>query len=70
MENNYVKVIDGVQYDKCIICGQVSPYPSSQNIETRTGYVEGGGQGCFQPKACDMREKKVIDTPWSSSILG
>ena len=39
--------------DKCVICGQESPYLRSTNIHERTGYVEGGGQGCFQPHICD-----------------
>jgi len=25
----------------------------STHIDLRTGYVEGGGQGCFQPNNCD-----------------
>ena len=39
--------------DKCVICGQESPYLRSTNIYDRVGYVEGGGQGCFQPHICD-----------------
>ena len=39
--------------DKCVICGQESPYLRSTNIYQREGYVEGGGQGCFQPHICD-----------------
>lgn len=39
--------------DRCVICGQESPYLRSTNIHQRTGYVEGGGQGCFQPHICD-----------------
>jgi hypothetical protein len=41
------------EYDKCVICGKESPYLRSTHIDLRTGYVEGGGQGCFQPKICD-----------------
>lgn len=40
-------------YDKCVVCGKVSPYESSTNINFRVGYVEGAGQGCFQPNKCD-----------------
>lgn len=39
--------------DRCVICGQESPYLRSTNIYDRVGYVEGGGQGCFQPHICD-----------------
>ena len=41
------------EYDKCVICGKESPYLRSTHIDLRTGYVEGGGQGCFQPNGCD-----------------
>jgi hypothetical protein len=41
------------EYDKCVICGKESPYLRSTHIDLRTGYVEGGGQGCFQPNLCD-----------------
>jgi hypothetical protein len=41
------------EFDKCVICGKESPYLKSTHIDFRTGYVEGGGQGCFQPNSCD-----------------
>jgi len=41
------------EFDKCVICGKESPYLKSTHIDLRTGYVEGGGQGCFQPNSCD-----------------
>ena len=40
------------EYDTCVICGKVSPYKRSTHIDMREGYVEGGGQGCFQPNIC------------------
>jgi hypothetical protein len=40
-------------FDKCVICGKESPYLKSTHIDMRMGYVEGGGQGCFQPNNCD-----------------
>jgi hypothetical protein len=40
------------EMDKCVICGKESPYPISTHIDMRIGYVEGGGQGCFQPGLC------------------
>ena len=39
--------------DKCVIRGKESPYSRSTHIDMRIGYVEGGGQGCFQPNVCD-----------------
>ena len=41
------------EFDKCVICGKESPYKRSTHIDLRIGYVEGGGQGCFQPNICD-----------------
>ena len=41
------------QYDKCVLCGKESPYTMSTHIDLREGYVEGGGQGCFQPNKCE-----------------
>ena len=40
-------------YDKCVICGKETPYLKSTHIDLRTGYVEGGGQGCYQPNECN-----------------
>jgi predicted N-acetyltransferase YhbS len=40
-------------YDKCVMCGKVSPYPTRMHIDLRIGYVEGSGQGCFQPEICN-----------------
>lgn len=39
--------------DKCVICGKESPYTKNTHIDLRIGYVEGGGQGCYQPNICD-----------------
>lgn len=38
--------------DLCVICGQESPYTQGHDVNFRIGYVEGGGQGCFQPSKC------------------
>lgn len=38
--------------DRCVLCGKVSPYGPSDHIMSRVGYVEGAGQGCFQPSVC------------------
>lgn len=44
-------------YDKCVMCGKVSPYKTTTSIDLRIGYVEGGGQGCFQPATCSEDSK-------------
>ena len=48
------KAIDYIEngYDKCVVCGKVSPYKTTTDINMRIGYVEGAGQGCFQPNSC------------------
>lgn len=38
--------------DKCVICGKETPYSRNTHIDFRVGYVEGGGQGCYQPNIC------------------
>lgn len=40
-------------FDHCVICGRETPYLRSTHIDHRIGYVEGGGQGCYQPNTCD-----------------
>lgn len=40
-------------FDKCIICGEKTPYYSIADISNRIGYVEGAGQGCYKPKKCN-----------------
>lgn len=42
-----------VEYDHCVLCGKLSPYTRNTHIDYRIGYVEGCGQGCFQPNTCD-----------------
>ena len=39
--------------DTCIICGIETAYDETTHIDMRTGYVEGAGQGCFQPQICN-----------------
>ena len=41
--------------DKCIMCGEDSPYEFETHIDLRYGYIEGAGQLC---KEC--YEKKVV----------
>ena len=41
-------------YDACVLCGKASPYKRSTHIDCRIGYLEGAGQGCWQPKVCQQ----------------
>jgi hypothetical protein len=46
-------VLEGqTEYDKCVLCGKETPYTKSTHIDLREGYVEGAGQGCYQPNEC------------------
>jgi hypothetical protein len=40
------------EYDTCVMCGKKTPYLRSTHIDLREGYIEGGGQGCYQPNVC------------------
>jgi hypothetical protein len=41
-----------LEYDHCVICGKETPYLRSTHIDLREGYIEGGGQGCYQSNIC------------------
>lgn len=53
--------------DKCVICGKESPYDITTNVDYRIGYIDGGGQGCFQSEICkktiSINEELIKDTP-------
>lgn len=51
-EQNEKKQTQLCSKDLCVICGKESPYLVSTHIDLRIGYVEGAGQGCFQPHTC------------------
>jgi len=55
-ENGIVNIEEeldkSLHYDHCVICGKETPYLRSTHIDFRVGYVEGGGQGCYQPNIC------------------
>jgi len=40
------------EQEKCLVCGKFSPYVKSTHIDMRIGFIEGGGQGCFNPGKC------------------
>ena len=56
----------------CVICGKETPYRFNDHIDLRIGYVEGSGQGCYNPSLCDnersrklitISEQTIYDTP-------
>lgn len=46
---------DLFEKDKCVICGKETPYPKYTHIYNRIGYLEGAGQGCYQPTVCNQK---------------
>jgi len=46
------KTKDNEEYDTCFQCGKKSPYLVTTHIDLREGYLEGAGQGCFNPNVC------------------
>jgi len=54
--------INNDSYDKCVICDKKSPYTRSTHIDFRVGYVEGSGQGCFEPYVCDQERSRQLFT--------
>jgi len=48
--------------DKCVICGKDTPYDVTTHIDYRIGYVEGGGQGCFQPHMFAQERSRKLFT--------
>lgn len=62
----YTTEVDGKRYDNCVVCGKQSPYTSETHIDLRQGYVEGAGQGCFQPNECkqsNQNSRELITIP-------
>lgn len=51
-------------FDKCVICGEDTPYTIDTHIDYRIGYIEGGGQGCFKPGGCKSKPA-TLDIPMS-----
>ena len=58
--------------EKCVICGKDTPYRFNDHIDYRVGYVEGSGQGCYNPNGCQnerssrsitISEQTVYETP-------
>ena len=43
---NLITETDGAKLDKCVLCGENTPYTESTHIDYRNFYVEGCGQLC------------------------
>lgn len=56
IREKYFDIKTKISMDHCVECGRVSPYRYSDHIDTRIGYIEGAGQGCFQPKSCGKNQ--------------
>jgi hypothetical protein len=54
MENNPI--------EKCLICGKDTPYRFNDDVDTRIGYIEGAGQGCYQSQICNEEPNKQLIT--------
>lgn len=54
--------------DKCVMCGEETPYDETINIDLRVGYIEGGGQLCID--CYEGKEKKEEAPDMCSSCNG
>jgi hypothetical protein len=46
--------------EKCVICGKDTHYRFNDHIDMRIGYIEGSGQGCYQPSICEQARKNSL----------
>lgn len=44
--------------DKCVMCGEETPYDETVHIDLRVGYIEGAGQLCIDCYDDGEKEKK------------
>ena len=64
-ENDNVIAVGSINddaFDVCVMCGKQSPYKRSTHIDHRIGYVEGAGQGCFEPHMCSQERSRQLFT--------
>ena len=64
-ENDNVIAVGSINddtFDVCVMCGKQSPYKRSTHIDHRIGYVEGAGQGCFEPHMCSQERSRTLLT--------
>lgn len=41
--------------ERCLICGEFTPYTKGTHVDLRTGYIRGAGQGCYKPVKCEKK---------------
>jgi len=59
LNNNwFFELTNGLEPDACFSCGKLSPYTKLTHIDSRVGFVEGVGQGCFEPEKCLKKKIK------------
>lgn len=51
---------DSEGYDTCVICGKKTPYLFGTHVNLREGYIDGSGQGCYQPDICKKKSDFLI----------
>lgn len=54
--------------DKCVLCGQDSPYEFETHIDYRVGYVEGSGQLCTECHT-GKNERQSISVVVSENVI-
>jgi hypothetical protein len=38
--------------ERCLVCGEFTPYTKGTHVDFRVGYIRGAGQGCYKPIKC------------------
>jgi hypothetical protein len=41
--------------ERCLVCGEFTPYTKGTHVDFRVGYIRGAGQGCFTPDKCSKK---------------
>ena len=41
--------------ERCLVCGEFTPYTKGTHVDFRTGYINGAGQGCYKPVKCEKK---------------
>lgn len=41
--------------ERCLVCGEFTPYTKGTHVDFRVGYIRGAGQGCYKPVKCEKK---------------
>ena len=41
--------------ERCLVCGEFTPYSKDTHVDFRVGYIRGAGQGCYKPIKCQKK---------------